>query len=114
MIKSWTINLRLLLHSFQWQHATQWPKLNYLVGTSACAQTRAKSVLLEEALEIYARVRLNECYRSLQNGLSIIDSPGVGESEEMTNLVKSYIPKAFGFIYVINCANAGGVQPDRV
>ena len=42
--KNWTIKLGLLLHPFQCQHPTQWPKLNYLVGTSAYVQTRAKSV----------------------------------------------------------------------
>ena len=43
-----------------------------------------------------------------------MDSPGVGESQDLTNLVKEYMPKAFGFIYIINATNAGGIQPDRV
>lgn len=46
--------------------------------------------------------------------MTIVDSPGIGESEEITNLVMEYMPKAFGFIYVINSTNAGGVQADRV
>ena len=44
----------------------------------------------------------------------IIDSPGVGESDEMDEMVTQYLPEAFAFIYVINSANAGGVQKDRV
>ena len=44
----------------------------------------------------------------------MVDSPGVGESIEMTKLVKEYLPDAFAFIYVINSSNAGGLQPDRV
>ena len=44
----------------------------------------------------------------------IIDSPGVGESEKMDQILMSYLPKAFAFIYVINSANAGGIQRDRV
>jgi predicted GTPase len=44
----------------------------------------------------------------------IIDSPGVGESEKMDQILMSYLPKAFAFIYVINSANAGGIQKDRV
>ena len=44
----------------------------------------------------------------------IVDSPGIGESREMTRLVKEYLPSAFAFIYVINSGNAGGLQPDRV
>ena len=44
----------------------------------------------------------------------IIDSPGVGESAIMDEIVKQYLPQAFAFIYVINSTNAGGVQKDRV
>ena len=32
----------------------------------------------------------------------------------MDEIVKQYLPQAFAFIYVINSANAGGVQKDRV
>lgn len=32
----------------------------------------------------------------------------------MDEIVKQYLPNAFAFIYVINSANAGGVQKDRV
>lgn len=49
-----------------------------------------------------------------QNGVVIIDSPGVGESEIMDEIVREYLPEAFAFIYVINRTNAGGVQKDRV
>lgn len=43
-----------------------------------------------------------------------MDSPGIGDTEEMTNMVLDYIMEACAFIYVINSANAGGVQTDRV
>ena len=49
-----------------------------------------------------------------QSGIVIIDSPGVGESEIMDEIVTEYLPRAFAFIYTINCSNAGGVQKDRV
>lgn len=32
----------------------------------------------------------------------------------MNEVVTQYLPEAFAFIYVINSANAGGVQRDRV
>ena len=32
----------------------------------------------------------------------------------MDQIVTQYLPQAFAFIYVINSANAGGVQKDRV
>ena len=49
-----------------------------------------------------------------QGGIVIVDSPGIGESREMTEMVKQYLSSAFAFIYVINSSNAGGLQPDRV
>ena len=49
-----------------------------------------------------------------QQGIVIVDSPGVGESDIMDDMVKEYLPEAFAFIYVINSANAGGIQRDRV
>ena len=44
----------------------------------------------------------------------IVDSPGIGESTIMDDIVKEYLPEAFAFIYVINSENAGGKQPDGV
>ena len=44
----------------------------------------------------------------------IIDSPGVGESDEMDEMVIQYLPEAFAFIYVANSSIGGGVQKDRV
>ena len=44
----------------------------------------------------------------------IVDSPGVGESDIMDEIVLNYLPNAFAFIYVINSSNTGGVQKDRV
>jgi len=44
----------------------------------------------------------------------IVDSPGVGESDVMSEFVLNYLSRAFCFMYVINSENAGGVQEDRV
>lgn len=50
-----------------------------------------------------------------QTGLVIIDSPhGVGDSDEMDNMVIQYLPEAFAFIYVTNSSLGGGVQKDKV
>lgn len=48
-----------------------------------------------------------------KQGIVIIDSPGVGESKEMDDMVIQYLPEAFAFIYVVNIADAGAVK-DRV
>ncbi|WAR24636.1 hypothetical protein MAR_038305 [Mya arenaria] len=45
--------------------------------------------------------------------VTIVDTPGVGESGEMTSRLFRYLPNAIAFIYVINSANAGGIQEDK-
>ncbi|KAK3108483.1 hypothetical protein FSP39_008913 [Pinctada imbricata] len=50
----------------------------------------------------------------LRHKTMIVDTPGIGESTQMTDKLLQYLPKAVAFIYVINSANAGGVQSDRV
>ena len=49
-----------------------------------------------------------------QDGVVIVDSPGVGDNKDIGEIVLQYMPQAFAFIYVINTPNAGGVQEDRV
>ena len=63
---------------------------------------------------LYIRPRITFQFSIFQKGVVIIDSPGIGESEIMDEIVTQYLPQAFAFIYVINSANAGGVQKDRV
>ena len=43
-----------------------------------------------------------------------MDSPGIGDSENVSKIALEYMPQAFAFIYVINSPNAGGLQEDRV
>ena len=53
-------------------------------------------------------------FSELQTGIVIIDSPGVGESVEMDEMVIQYLREAFAFIYVDNSAITGGVRKDSV
>ena len=53
-------------------------------------------------------------FPSILEGVIIVDSSGIGESEIMDNVVVNYLPNAFAFIYVINSGMAGGVQKDQV
>ncbi|XP_035668158.1 uncharacterized protein LOC118410507 isoform X2 [Branchiostoma floridae] len=62
----------------------------------------------------YNRVEIFLDFPLLEGGITIVDSPGVGENEKLTEMVKKYLPNAFAFMYIINSANAGGVQPDRL
>ena len=50
----------------------------------------------------------------MQNGVVIVDSPGVGDEKSISDIVLQHMPQAFAFIYVINTPNAGVVQKDRV
>ena len=50
----------------------------------------------------------------LQGNVTIVDTPGVGESEEMTEKLVKYLTKAVVFFYIVNSANAGGIQEDTV
>ena len=45
-----------------------------------------------------------------QENVVIVDSPGVGESDDMSRFVLNYLPRAFCFMYVICAVNAGGIQ----
>ncbi|EDV26688.1 uncharacterized protein TRIADDRAFT_54951 [Trichoplax adhaerens] len=49
----------------------------------------------------------------LKGGLQIVDSPGFGEQVELPHVLKNYIYKAVSYIFVINSANAGGIQEER-
>ncbi|KAI8488737.1 hypothetical protein Bbelb_335200 [Branchiostoma belcheri] len=62
----------------------------------------------------YNKVEIFLDFPLLEGGITIVDSPGVGENEQLTEMVKKYLPNAFAFMYIINSANAGGVQPDRL
>ena len=53
---------------------------------------------------------------ALQSGVALVDTPGIGENNEMKQVLLDYIEKnnVYGFIYVIKSDNAGGVAKDRV
>ena len=50
----------------------------------------------------------------LQEGIAVVDTPGIGGSAKMSKYAERYLSKSYGFIYVVNSANAGGVQKGRV
>nr|XP_058947181.1 uncharacterized protein LOC131775109 [Pocillopora verrucosa] len=59
-------------------------------------------------------IKLTWSNRLLQDGFVIVDSPEVGESDIMDDIVVNYLPNAFAFIYVIKSSNAGGVQSSEL
>lgn len=40
----------------------------------------------------------------------VVDSPGIGETRHMEELVMNYISKAAAFIFILDSTNAGGMQ----
>ena len=72
-------------------------------------------VILERRQLLQVRLNINRyVVSSFQQGVVIVDSPGIGESDIMDDIVVNYLPNAFAFIYVINSSLEGGVQKDRV
>lgn len=50
-----------------------------------------------------------------QNGnVTIVDTPGIGDDNDLKEMLDSYIPKAVAFVIVIDVSRAGGLQRDRV
>ncbi|KAK7481782.1 hypothetical protein BaRGS_00026929 [Batillaria attramentaria] len=61
-----------------------------------------------EKIEIYWPLPI------LGEGVVMVDSPGVGESRKLSKQLESYMTRAYGFIYVINISNAGGIHRNRL
>ena len=53
---------------------------------------------------------------NFQNGLVLIDSPGIGENDGMDTVIETFVDtnQVMGFIYIIKSDNGGGVDEDRV
>ncbi|XP_078380429.1 uncharacterized protein LOC144663380 isoform X1 [Oculina patagonica] len=95
------------------------PRTKYLEESSSYMDqisefVHVKSPSSREKASHYKKVELFWPHNLLKDGVVIVDSPGVGESDIMDDIVINYLPNAFAFIYVINSANAGGVQKDRL
>lgn len=62
----------------------------------------------------FERIEITWPFPMLEEGIVIVDTPGIGGSGNMAKLAEKYLSKSYGFIYVVNSANAGGVQKDRL
>lgn len=47
---------------------------------------------------------------------SIVDTPGIGDmrQDDYAQIMMKYLPNALAFVFVIDIANCGGFQYDRV
>ncbi|XP_056003288.1 uncharacterized protein LOC125661203 [Ostrea edulis] len=50
----------------------------------------------------------------LKGDVVIVDTPGMNEEEKVKSMLEEYLPNALSFIFVLNVANDGGVQCDRI
>lgn len=52
----------------------------------------------------------------LQSGVTLVDTPGIGENDIMDRCTMEYVQShsASAYIYVIKTDHAGGVQDDQV
>lgn len=46
----------------------------------------------------------------------LVDTPGIADSsqDDVAKLMMDYFPNALAVVFVVNVANAGGIQLDRV
>eukprot|EP01091_Cochliopodium_minus_P015443 TRINITY_DN5502_c0_g1_i1.p1 TRINITY_DN5502_c0_g1~~TRINITY_DN5502_c0_g1_i1.p1 ORF type:complete len:580 (+),score=158.36 TRINITY_DN5502_c0_g1_i1:34-1740(+) len=51
---------------------------------------------------LYDLVQLNFDSKVLQNGITLIDSPGLNENENLTRMVLKYLPKTIGIVCIVN------------
>ncbi|KAL3873890.1 hypothetical protein ACJMK2_036969 [Sinanodonta woodiana] len=50
----------------------------------------------------------------LQEDVIVVDTPGIGNTNLLTKQIIEYVPKADGYICIIDSSHAGGVQEDRI
>ncbi|XP_028400660.1 uncharacterized protein LOC114523825 [Dendronephthya gigantea] len=58
----------------------------------------------------YTKVEIFWPHELLEEEIVIVDSPGLGECDEMDEVLMNYLPNAFAFICVLDASSAGGVQ----
>lgn len=68
----------------------------------------------EEGDSPYDRIEVSWPLPMLEEGIAIVDTPGIGGGAKMSKYAERYLSKSYGFIYVVNSANAGGVQKGRL
>ncbi|XP_046839718.1 dual serine/threonine and tyrosine protein kinase-like isoform X2 [Xenia sp. Carnegie-2017] len=66
----------------------------------------------ERKMGKYEKVEIFWPHDFLKQGVVIVDSPGLGESEQMDEVLMNYLPNAFAFIYILDVSRAGGLQKE--
>ncbi|XP_066299950.1 bacterial dynamin-like protein [Branchiostoma lanceolatum] len=102
---------RVVVHSLDGDDDIQFD----LVGSEENQKREiSKYIYSKEKVPKYKKVEIFWPSPILHEGIFLVDSPGVGDDSKLDSITSNYLSQACAFIYVINTANAGGVQPDRV
>lgn len=81
-------------------------ELCQMLKSLECENTRDNNIHLVDVLIPFSKI---------QNGnVTIVDTPGIGDSIELKKMLEEYIPKAVAFVIIIDVSRAGGLQRDRV
>lgn len=49
-----------------------------------------------------------------KGNIIIVDTPGIGETDELDQMLIDFLPSAVSMIFVVNASSAGGIQKGRV
>ncbi|XP_078582006.1 bacterial dynamin-like protein [Branchiostoma floridae x Branchiostoma japonicum] len=74
----------------------------------------SRYIYSKEKVPRYKKVEIFWPSPILHDRIFLVDSPGVGDDPQLDSITLDYLSQACAFIYVINTANAGGVQPGGV
>ncbi|XP_052084422.1 uncharacterized protein LOC127721667 [Mytilus californianus] len=50
----------------------------------------------------------------LKGNVIIVDTPGIGENENLDKMLLDFLPHAVSFVFIVNARNAGGIHEDRL
>lgn len=50
----------------------------------------------------------------LKGNVIMVDTPGIGETKDLDEILMDFLPHAVSFIFIINAGNAGGINEDRI
>lgn len=50
----------------------------------------------------------------LKGNVIIVDTPGIGETEDLNKMLMDFLPHAVSFVFVVNARDAGGIHEDRL
>lgn len=63
---------------------------------------------------LYIFKRIINLFLFQRGNVVLVDTPGIGDSDHLRQILEEYIPKAVAFVFIVDVSRAGGLQKDRV